>query len=64
MQTGNRLDRLDSHGGDHREAQVECAKGTIRLSVGRYTTAEEIDQALDEIKQVVNHHDEAASVGN
>lgn len=29
------------------------AMGTVRFSVGRYTTAEEIDQALEEITQVV-----------
>ena len=32
---------------------LEYAMGTIRLSAGRFTTAEEIDQAIDEIAQVV-----------
>ncbi|RKX25861.1 MAG: cysteine desulfurase NifS [Candidatus Zixiibacteriota bacterium] len=32
---------------------LEYAMGTIRFSVGRHTTAEEIDRALEEIKQVV-----------
>ena len=42
---------------------LEFAMGTIRLSVGRYTTEDEIDQALEEIKQVVGQHFQAASVG-
>ena len=33
---------------------LEYAMGTLRFSVGRYTTANEIDQVLDEITQVVN----------
>ena len=32
---------------------LEYAMGTIRLSVGRFTTAEEIDQALDAITRIV-----------
>jgi len=32
---------------------LEYSMGTIRFSVGRFTTAEEIDRALDEITQVV-----------
>ncbi len=32
---------------------MEYAMGTIRFSVGRYTTAEEIDRAIDEIVRVV-----------
>ena len=32
---------------------LEHAMGTIRLSVGRFTTREEIDQALDEITHSV-----------
>ena len=35
---------------------LEYAMGTLRFSVGRYTTADEIDQALDEITRVVNVH--------
>ena len=42
---------------------LEYAMGTIRLSVGRYTTKEEIDQALKEIKQAVSSYLQAASVG-
>jgi cysteine desulfurase NifS len=39
---------------------LEYAMGTIRLSVGRYTTSEEIDQALEEIIRVANSHLETA----
>jgi cysteine sulfinate desulfinase/cysteine desulfurase-like protein len=45
------------------QVPLEYAMGTVRLSVGRYTTADEIDQALAEIKQVVSQHFQAASVG-
>jgi cysteine desulfurase NifS len=45
------------------QVPLEYAMGTIRLSVGRYTTQEEIDQALKEIKQAVSSHLQAASVG-
>ncbi len=33
---------------------IEYAMGTVRFSVGRYTTAEEIDQALAEVVRVVS----------
>jgi cysteine desulfurase len=46
------------------QVPLEYAMGTIRLSVGRYTTEEEIDQALKEIQQVVGYHLKAASVGD
>jgi cysteine desulfurase len=32
---------------------LEYAMGTLRFSVGRFTTAEEIDQALEEITRAV-----------
>ena len=32
---------------------LEYAMGTVRFSVGRYTTVAEIEQALDEISRVV-----------
>ena len=35
------------------QVPLEYAMGTIRLSVGRFTTAAEIDQAIDAITQVV-----------
>lgn len=35
------------------DTPVEFAMGTIRFSVGRYTSGEDIDRALDEIAQVV-----------
>lgn len=35
------------------QVPLEYAMGTVRFSVGRYTTAEEIDQALEEITRVV-----------
>ncbi len=34
---------------------MEYAMGTLRFSIGRFTTAEEIDAALDEISEVVEH---------
>ena len=34
---------------------MEYAMGTLRFSIGRFTTAEEIDAALDEISKVVEH---------
>ena len=34
---------------------LDYAMGTLRFSVGRFTTAEEIDLALDEISEVVEH---------
>jgi cysteine desulfurase len=43
---------------------LEYAMGTVRLSVGRYTTQEEIDRALEEIKQVVGQHFQAAAAGD
>jgi cysteine sulfinate desulfinase/cysteine desulfurase-like protein len=35
---------------------LEYAMGTLRFSVGRFTTAEEIDQSIEEISQVVGSH--------
>ncbi|MFQ6030118.1 MAG: cysteine desulfurase family protein, partial [Dehalococcoidia bacterium] len=35
---------------------LEYAMGTLRFSVGRFTTAEEIDQSLEEITQVVGSY--------
>ena len=35
---------------------LEYAMGTIRLSVGRFTTSEEIDRATEEITRVVSGH--------
>ncbi len=35
---------------------LEYAMGTLRFSVGRFTTPSEIDRALDEITQVVGSH--------
>jgi len=43
---------------------LEYAMGTVRLSVGRYTTASEIDQAVSEIAEAVNMHLTAANVGD
>lgn len=37
------------------QVPLEYAMGTIRLSVGRFTTTAEIDQAIDEITQVVEN---------
>ena len=34
---------------------MQYAMGTLRFSIGRFTTAEEIDAALDEISKVVEH---------
>jgi cysteine desulfurase NifS len=42
---------------------LEYAVGTIRLSVGRYTTKEGINQALAEINRVVGSHLETARIG-
>ena len=36
------------------DVPIEYAMGTIRLSVGRYTTAEEVDRATEEIAGVVS----------
>jgi cysteine desulfurase len=38
------------------QVPLEYAMGTIRLSVGRYTTSQEIDTALEEIVRVVSSH--------
>jgi cysteine desulfurase len=46
------------------QVPLEYAMGTIRLSVGRYTTQDEIDRALDEIRQAVSSYLQAASVGD
>ena len=43
---------------------LEYAMGTVRLSVGRYTTAAEIDQAVSEIAEAVDMHLTAANVGD
>ena len=40
---------------------MEYAKGTVRLSVGRMTTPEEIDRAVAEIVRVVGAHAPAAA---
>ncbi len=42
---------------------LEYAMGTIRLSVGRYTTADEIDRAIAAIVRVVGSKKAAAQVG-
>jgi cysteine desulfurase len=42
---------------------LEYAMGTIRLSVGRFTTAEEIDQALAEITRVAGSHLKVSKAG-
>jgi cysteine desulfurase len=42
---------------------LEYAMGTIRLSVGRFTTAEEIDQALVEITRVAGSHLKVSKAG-
>ncbi len=43
---------------------LEYAMGTLRFSVGRYTTPEEIDRAVAEVARVVSRHlKAAASVG-
>ena len=34
---------------------TEYAMGTLRFSVGRYTTAEEIDRAVAEVGEVITH---------
>ena len=36
------------------DVPIDYAMGTIRLSVGRYTTAEEVDRAMAEIARVVS----------
>lgn len=46
------------------EVPLEYAMGTIRLSVGRYTTTEEIDRALAEIKQVIGSFRQTARAGD
>jgi cysteine desulfurase len=43
---------------------LEYAMGTFRLSVGRYTTVTEIDQAVSEIAKAVDVHLTAANVGD
>ena len=42
---------------------LEYAMGTLRFSVGRFTTAEEIDGAVAEVARVVSPHLETAAVG-
>jgi cysteine desulfurase NifS len=46
------------------QVPLEYAMGTVRLSVGRYTTPEEIDQALAEITRVTNSHLKAGESNN
>ena len=46
------------------QVPLEYAMGTIRLSVGRFTTAEEIDIALAEITQVINSYQKTALAGD
>jgi cysteine desulfurase len=46
------------------QVPLEYAMGTVRLSVGRYTTPEEIDQALAEITRVTNSHLKAGKSNN
>ncbi len=43
---------------------LEYAMGTLRFSVGRYTTADEIDRAISEIMQVVDSHLAPSQVGD
>src|SRR5438552_9130019 len=33
----------------------EAARGSIRFSVGRYNTSEEIDHTLDKLRRIINH---------
>ncbi len=48
-------DRVDISGVlEAMHVPIEYAMGTIRLSVGRFTTTEEVDQAADEIAKVVD----------
>ena len=42
---------------------LEYAMGTLRFSVGRFTTAEEIDRAVAEVARVVSPHLETAAAG-
>ena len=42
---------------------LEYAMGTLRFSVGRFTTGEEIDRAVAEVARVVSPHLETAAVG-
>ena len=42
---------------------LEYAMGTLRFSVGRYTTTEEIDRAVAEVARVVSPHLTAAAAG-
>ena len=43
---------------------LEYAMGTLRFSVGRFTTQEEIDQAISEIVRVVSRQKQAQGVGD
>jgi cysteine desulfurase len=43
-----------SHVLEAMQTPLEYAKGTIRFSIGRFTTEEEIDQALEEIGRFIN----------
>lgn len=46
------------------QVPLEYAMGTLRFSVGRFTTAEEIDRALDEITQAVTAPAAAHGLGS
>jgi cysteine desulfurase len=49
-------DNIDvSHVLEAMKVPIEYAMGTIRFSVGRHTTKQEIDRAIDEIKRVVEN---------
>lgn len=55
-------DRVElSHVLEAMKVPVEYAMGTIRFSAGRFTTAEEIDRAVEEVNRVVNSLDLAPS---
>lgn len=41
------------------EVPLEYAMGTIRFSVGRFTTADEVDRAVDDVGRVVTHLSQA-----
>ena len=45
------------------DVPLEYAMGTLRFSVGRYTTADEIDRAVDEVARVVGSSTDAQAVG-
>lgn len=56
-------DNIDvSHVLEAMHVPIEYAMGTIRFSVGRHTSAEEIDRALEEIRHVVENLSPAEAV--